>query len=75
MDKEKALNVVESLRKEGMTDEQLATAFFIMYHEDEITLEDLKMLYDIIDYELDEEFLALSEEERKAMIIYDEEDE
>lgn len=66
MNVEDVKKVIESLRGEGYTDEEIASAFYGMFQKDEVSLDDLKDMVGLIGFELTEEFLNMSPEDQKT---------
>lgn len=67
MTREEAKKIIDSELAQGTTDEELLKAFYGMYAENLIPLDELKELADILGYELSDDFLKMSEDERKAL--------
>lgn len=66
MNVEDVKKVIESLRGEGYTDEEIASAFYGMFQKDEVSLDDLKDMVGLVGFELTEEFLDMSPEDQKT---------
>ena len=63
--------VIENLRKEGNSDEDIAASFYMMFSDKKIDLNQFVALLDVLGYELDEEFFySLDGDERKKAIDY-----
>ena len=56
---------IEALKKEGLSDRQIVNSFYKMYQNDKITFEQLETFLDILGLCLSDEFINLSEKERK----------
>lgn len=67
MTREEAKKIIDSELANGVSKERLLKAFYGMYYKNHITIEELKELADILGYELSDDFLKMSEEERKAL--------
>lgn len=62
---EEVKKVVEELKNEGMTEDEILAAFYAMFCDGKITSEQLEGLTLAMGYELTEEFKNLSDEEKK----------
>ena len=56
--------VIEQLKGQGYTDEQIQYAFAMMYFNDQIDLDGFNGLINLLGYHLEDEFLSLSKEEQ-----------
>ena len=65
----KSINV---LRKQGLSDEEIFATLFEMYRDDKLTLDQFELFAALVGYELNEEFKNMSEEERKALNVFEE---
>lgn len=61
-----AKEIIEELKKNGNTEEELVSAFYGMFTEDKITVDELQMFVSLLGYELSEEFLNMSPEDQKT---------
>ena len=57
MDFEEFMEVVESLRKQGLTDEDLLNMLLNMFKQGKIDMEDMQKMACALGYELNESFL------------------
>ena len=65
----KGLNeLINNLKANGLTENQMQITFLLMYRNNKISYSDLKLLMAKINYSIDEEIDNLSEDERKQMI-------
>ena len=60
--------LINNLKANGLTDNQMQITFLLMYRNDKISYSELKLLLAKINYSIDEEIDNLSEEERKEMV-------
>jgi regulator of RNase E activity RraB len=67
-----ARKLINELRKQGANDEMAFETFFEMYRKDKLTLEQFEVFAGLLGYELTEEFKNMSEEERKALNVFEE---
>lgn len=63
---EEAKKAIEEFRAQGDTDEDIVGIFYMMFCDDKLSLEEFEDLLDLMDYELTEEFKAMTEEEKKT---------
>lgn len=63
---EEAKKVIEELKAQGETEEDIVGAFYMMFQDDKLSLEEFEDLIGLMDYELTEEFKKLSPEEQKS---------
>ena len=63
---EEAKKMIEELKAQGETEEDIVGVFFMMFQDDKLTLEEFEDLIGLMDYELTEEFKKLSPEEQKS---------
>ena len=61
-----AKEMMEELKKDGATDEELVAAFYGMFTEDKLTVDELQRLVELVGYELTEEFLNMNSEDQKT---------
>lgn len=64
-----ANEAIESLRKEGHSDEDIAASFYLMFSDKRVDLNQFKALLAVLGYELSEDFLKLSEEEQRKIFL------
>lgn len=62
-----AKRALQQLKDEGETDKQILGGMYLMYQHDELTLDDLRVMVELLGYEFTDEFEALSEEEKKNL--------
>lgn len=62
---EEAEKILNELMEEGISEEELVGAMYMMYSEDKLTLDELRNLISILGYEFTDEFAALPESEKK----------
>ncbi len=62
---EEAEQILNELMEEGISEEELVGAMYMMYSEDKLTLDELRNLISILGYEFTDEFLAMPESEKK----------
>lgn len=67
--------MVEELRKEGLSDENIVAGFYQLFIDDVINVDQLGDLVQLVGWEITEEFKKLSPEEQKTMGWELEEDE
>ena len=60
--------LITNLKLNGMNDKQMQYTFLLMYANNKISYEELKLFLAKINSFIDEELDSLSDEERKAMI-------
>lgn len=63
---DEAQKAIEELRAQGETDETMLGTFYLMFQEDEISLDELSDLCQLIGYDLSEEFRNMSPEDQKT---------
>ena len=68
-----AKEMIEELKAQGSTEEELVAAFYGMFTEDKITIDELGDLVQLVGYELTEEFRNMSAEDQKTKGWADEE--
>ena len=61
-----AKQVIDEFLAQGETEEDIVGALYVMYQEDDITLDELEKLIGLLGYEFTEEFKAMSEEDKKT---------
>ena len=60
------LKMVEMLKKEGYDEEQIVGGFYQLYIDGKVTVEQLQDLVKLVGYEVTEEFLNMSGEDKKT---------
>ena len=58
--------MVEMLKKEGFNEEQIVGGFYQLYIDGKVTVEQLQDLVKLVGWEVTEEFLNMSEEDKKT---------
>ena len=68
---------IENLREEGMDDDALIGAVYMLFKEDKLNAEELRIVLNVMGYDLTEEFMNLPEEQQKDsdFVDFDEENE
>lgn len=61
--------VIETLRKQGNSDEDIAASFYMMFVDKKLDINQFRALLVVLGYELSDEFLNLSEEEQRKVFI------
>jgi hypothetical protein len=59
----------DELRAQGSSEEDILGALYLMYKDDKITEDQLGEFIGILGYEFSEEFKAMSEEDKKSVIV------
>ena len=62
---DEARDAIQELRAQGLTDEGIAASLYQMYKEDKLDLDQFGSLVKIVGYDLSDEFMAMSDEEKK----------
>lgn len=62
---DEARDAIQELKAQGLTDEGIAASLYQMYKEDKLDLDQFGSLVKIVGYDLSDEFLAMSDEEKK----------
>ena len=60
-----AKQVIDEFLAQGESEENIVGALYVMYQEDDISLEELEKLIGILGYEFTEEFKNMSDEDKK----------
>lgn len=63
---EEAKEAIAQFRAEGDSDEDMLKSFYMMYANDDITLNDLRVLTELVGWHFTEEFEAMSEADKKT---------
>lgn len=61
--------VIETLRKQGNSDEDIAASFYMLFADKKLDINQFRALLAVLGYELSDEFLNLSEEEQRKVFI------
>ena len=72
---QEAKEMIEELKAQGSTEEELVAAFYGMFTEDKITIDELGDLVQLVGYELTDEFRNMSAEDQKTKGWADENEE
>lgn len=62
---DEAKNAIQELKSQGLTDEGIAASLYQMFKEDKIDLDQFGALVKLVGYDLSEEFMAMSDDEKK----------
>ena len=60
--------LINNLKANGLTDNQMQITFLLMYRNNKISYSELKLLLAKINYSIEEEIDNLTEEERKEIV-------
>lgn len=63
---EEAKKVIEELKSQGETEDDIVGIFFSMFQDDKLTLEEFEDLIGLMDYELTDKFKKMSPEQQKS---------
>jgi hypothetical protein len=66
MTPEEAKSAIDTLKKDGLGDEEILYSFYRMFQDDKITIEGLEGLVETLGWHLTEEFKAMSPEDQKT---------
>ena len=69
-----AKQVIDEFLAQGEQEEDIVSALYIMYQDDDISLEELEKLIGILGYEFTEEFKNMSDEDKKTKGLEPKED-
>lgn len=69
MTKEELESAIEGLKEAGNSEEDIACSIYLMFSEGKINLEQFQAILEMLGYELDEDFLNMSEEEQKNVAL------
>ena len=69
-----AKQVIDEYLAQGEKEEDIVSALYIMYQDDDISLEELEKLIGILGYEFTEEFKNMSDEDKKTKGLEPKED-
>lgn len=62
---EEAEQILNEFLEQGVSEEELVGAMYMMYSQNKLTLDELRNLISILGYEFSDEFEALPESEKK----------
>ena len=62
---DEARDAIQELKAQGLNDEGIAASLYQMYKEDKLDLDQFGSLVKIVGYDLSDEFMAMSDEEKK----------
>lgn len=62
---EEAEQILNEFLEQGVSEEELTGAMYMMYSQNKLTLDELRNLISILGYEFTDEFAALPESEKK----------
>lgn len=62
-------SAIQELKAQGLTDEGIAASLYQMYTEDKIDLEQFGSLVKLVGFDLSDEFMAMSDEDKKNQDI------
>lgn len=57
--------VIEGFKKEGYTEEEILQIFYLMYVDNKIPLDDLRIFTEVMGWKFSDEFENMSEEDKK----------
>lgn len=60
-----AKKVLQQLKEQGETDDQILGGMYLMYQHDELSLDDLRVMTGLLGYEFTDEFEAMAEKDKK----------
>ena len=60
-----AKNVIEQLKAQGQTEEEIAGAFYLMFVEEKIDVNQLEALINLLGFELSDQFKQMDHEQQK----------
>lgn len=63
---EEAKKALEQLKSEGYSEEDIMKTIYLMYANDKMDLDDLRALTELMGYEFTDEFMAMSDEDKKT---------
>lgn len=63
---EEAKKALEQLKSEGYSEEDIMKTLYLMYANDKMDLDDLRALTELMGYEFTDEFMAMSDEDKKT---------
>lgn len=62
---EELKKAIEEMKAQGQSEEEIAGAFYLLFRDGKITLEQLEALVNVLGFELSEEFKAMVPEQQK----------
>ena len=62
---EELQKAIEEMKAQGQSEEEIAGAFYLLFRDGKITLEQLEALVNVLGFELSEEFKAMDPEQQK----------
>lgn len=62
---EELKKAIEEMKAQGQSEEEIAGAFYLLFRDGKITLEQLEALVNVLGFELSEEFKAMDPEQQK----------
>lgn len=71
MTKEQILTAIDQLKAEGYSEEEIIGAFYKMFSDEKITLQEFEDLVNLIGYELTEKFKNMSPEDQRTKFYED----
>ena len=63
---QEAKEMIEELKAQGNSEEEIVAGFYMMFTEDKITIDELGDLVQLVGYELTDEFRNMSAEDQKT---------
>lgn len=63
---QEAQKVIEELKAQGNSEEEIAGSFYLLFKEDKINVEELEGLVNLLGYHLTEEFKSMDPEQQKT---------
>lgn len=66
---DEARNAIEELKAQGLTEEAIAASLYEMYKTDKLDIDQFGALVKLVGYDLSDEFMAMSDEEKKNQEI------
>ena len=71
MTREQILTVIDELKADGYTEEEIFGSFYGMFSDEKITLQEFEDLVNLLGYELTEEFKAMPPEDQRTKFYED----
>lgn len=62
---DEARKAIDEMKAQGQSEEEIAGAFYLMFRDDKINVEQLEALVNLLGFELDEEFKMMDTEQQK----------
>ena len=66
---DEARNAIEELKAQGLSEEAIAASLYEMYKTDKLDIDQFGALVKLVGYDLSDEFMAMSDEEKKNQEI------